>query len=375
VRIIFLDELQECYAFLYACETNYLKVKWLFSFEEPINMKAIKSIKPLGFPWQTQDPFLFCVHHLDFYPKGNENLGPDAPLTGRAIGQDFAPNKDGWRMYHGEKVPGFPAHPHCGFETVTIVTKGLVDHSDSLGAAGRFGFGDVQWMTAGKGVQHCEMFPLLKRTEDNPLELFQIWLNLPRVAKKAEPYFAMLWSDTIPEYETVDINGRKTIVRVVAGEISGMTAPPPAPSSWAADPSHEVAIWTIKMEAGASFNLPKASASVNRSLYFYDGNSIVVDGELLNKPQAVELHPDMDVELVAGHTECYLLLLQGKPIGEPVVQHGPFVGNTQTDIQQAFMDYQQTQFGGWPWPSYEHVHPREKGRFARYPDGSEVVKN
>lgn len=336
---------------------------------------VIKSIKPLGFPWQTQDPFLFCVYHLDFYPKGNENLGPAASLAGRALGQDFTPNKEGWRMYHGEKVPGFPAHPHCGFETVTIVTKGLVDHSDSLGAAGRFGFGDVQWMTAGKGVQHCEMFPLLKRDEENPLELFQIWLNLPRSAKEAEPHFAMLWSDAIPEYQKADENGKKTNVRVMAGKINEVTAPPPAPNSWAADATNEVAIWTMKMEAGASFTLPKASDSVNRSLYFYTGESITIDGQQFNKPQAIELHADQEVELLAGNTDCFLLLLQGKPIGEPVVQHGPFVGNTQADIQQAFQDYQQTQFGGWPWPSYEHVHPREKGRFARYPDGTEVVKS
>ena len=111
---------------------------------------AIKSIKPLGFPWQTQDPFLFCVHHEDFYQKGNDVMGPAASLAGRNIGQDFELNKAGWRMYHGEHVPGFPAHPHRGFETVTIVTNGVVDHSDSLGAAGRFGFGDVQWLTAGK---------------------------------------------------------------------------------------------------------------------------------------------------------------------------------------------------------------------------------
>ncbi|MFN7705454.1 MAG: pirin family protein, partial [Chryseotalea sp.] len=149
---------------------------------------------PLGFPWKTQDPFLFCVHHLDAYPKGNKDFGPDSSyLKNRNIGQDFDPQLP-WRMYHGEKVPGFPAHPHRGFETVTIATKGFIDHSDSLGAAGRFGNGDVQWMTAGKGVQHCEMFPLLNQNEDNPLELFQIWLNLPKKDKLANPYFKMLWN-------------------------------------------------------------------------------------------------------------------------------------------------------------------------------------
>jgi len=334
---------------------------------------AIKSIKPLGFPWQTQDPFLFCVHHEDFYPNGNDVMGPAASLKGRALGQDFAPNKEGWRMYHGEQVPGFPAHPHRGFETVTIVTKGLVDHSDSLGAAGRFGFGDVQWMTAGKGVQHCEMFPLLNRDKENPLELFQIWLNLPKVKKLASPYFAMLWSDTIPTYKATDANGKSTEVKVVAGRIETIQAPAPAPDSWAANENNEVAIWTIKMEAGAICNLPAASALVNRSLYFYRGSSMQIAGKQFSTHQAIELLADKEVILENGDSESYLLLLQGKPINEPVVQHGPFVMNTQAEIQQAMNEYRQTEFGGWPWPSYEHVHPREKNRFARYPDGREEL--
>ena len=109
---------------------------------------------PLGFPWVTADPFLFCVHHDDRYPAGNDQLAPDgALLAGRRLGQDFE-GKDGWRMYHGEVVPGFPGHPHRGFETVTIVRKGTIDHSDSLGAAARFGSGDTQWLTAGAGVVH-----------------------------------------------------------------------------------------------------------------------------------------------------------------------------------------------------------------------------
>jgi quercetin 2,3-dioxygenase len=340
-----------------------------------MNSSSIKSVKPLGFPWQTQDPFLFCVHHQDFYPKGNEVMGPAASLKGRAIGQDFAPNKEGWRMYHGENVPGFPAHPHRGFETVTIVTNGLVDHSDSLGAAGRFGFGDVQWMTAGKGVQHCEMFPLLHKDKENPLELFQIWLNLPKAKKLTEPHFAMLWADTIPTFTHKDALGKATHVKVIAGKIENTNAPAPAPNSWAADTSHEVAIWTIKIEAGAQWKLPIASAYVNRSLYFYSGDSIQIAGQNFSAHQAIELHAHEEVVLQNGNSESHLLLLQGKPIGEPVAQHGPFVMNTPAEIQQAMREYQQTEFGGWPWPSYEHVHPREKGRFARYPDGVEEVKS
>jgi len=120
---------------------------------------GIITTKPLGFIWDTKDPFLFCAYHLDKYPEGNGNFGPKSSLVGRNIGQDFE-GKDGWRMYHGENIPGFPAHPHRGFETVTLVEKGFVDHSDSIGATARYGMGDVQWMTAGKGIQHAEMFPL-----------------------------------------------------------------------------------------------------------------------------------------------------------------------------------------------------------------------
>ena len=98
-------------------------------------------------------------------------MGPAVSLAGRDIGQDFS-RKDGWSMYHGETVPGFPGHPHRGFETVTIVRQGLIDHSDSLGAAARFGMGDVQWLTAGRGVVHSEMFPLLDRTGPNTLHVY-----------------------------------------------------------------------------------------------------------------------------------------------------------------------------------------------------------
>jgi len=185
----------------------------------------------------------------------------------------------------------------------------------------------------------------------------------------------MLWSDTIPTYTSKDENNKVTSVRVIAGQLETIKAPSPAPNSWAADSSHEVAIWTIKLEAGAQWTLPGASSmSINRTLYFYNGTSIDVDGKNFSSTQAIELHADKDVKLKNGDKESYLLLLQGKPINEPVVQHGPFVVNTQAEIQQVMMEYRQTEFGGWPWSSYEHVHPREKSRFALYPDGKEELK-
>ena len=177
---------------------------------------VVTNVSKLGFPWRTRDPFLFCVHHDDRYPKGNESLGPAASLAGRNLGQDFEV-RDGWRMYHGEVVPGFPQHPHRGFETVTIVRNGLLDHSDSLGATARFGGGDVQWLTAGKGINHSEMFPLLKKDAPNPVELFQIWLNLPGAKKMVAPHFSMLWDDRIPRRTEKDAKGRVTEVVLIAG--------------------------------------------------------------------------------------------------------------------------------------------------------------
>jgi len=335
--------------------------------------KLISNIKPLGFTWETRDPFLFCVHHLDHYPAGNDRLGPDASLEGRNLGQDFT-KKDGWRMYHGDQVPGFPAHPHRGFETVTVVLEGFVDHSDSHGASGRYGNGDVQWMTAGAGLQHAEMFPLLNREEANPLELFQIWLNLPKAKKFSKPYYDMLWAEDIPLYSEKDMHGRLTEVTVIAGKIGDVRAPDPAPDSWAADPVNEVGIWLIKIEANGTWTIPTASFEVNRTLYFYKGSEINIAGIAVLPYHSVDLLADQPVIIENGNQDAYCLILQGRPINEAVVQHGPFVMNTALEIQQAFADYRKTQFGGWPWTRYDNIHPHERGRFARYSDGREEIR-
>lgn len=331
--------------------------------------EAIRQTGPLGFQWPTRDPFLFCVHHDDKYPKGNERFGPAVSLEGRNIGSDFA-GIDGWRMYHGDVVPGFPSHPHRGFETVTVVRRGLLDHSDSLGAAARYGGGDVQWLTAGRGIQHAEMFPLLRRDEPNPVELFQIWLNLPKARKMAEPHFAMLWRDTVPNVVVKDSSGKNAHVTVVAGRFADAEPPSPPPASWASQADADVAIWTVRLEPGAAFVLPPAQAGTNRTLYFFAGAELRVAERPLSSHQLVELRPDVAVELTAGADETEFLLLQGRPIGEPVAHHGPFVMNTREEIQQAFGDYQRTRFGGWPWPSSDHVHGADPKRFARRPDGS-----
>ena len=332
-------------------------------------MHPIKDILtlPAG-PWPTLDPFLFCVHHRDAYPAGDDNMGvPQSGLAGRRLGQDFS-GKDGWSMYHGASVPGFPQHPHRGFETVTIARQGLIDHADSLGASARFGHGDVQWMTAGRGIVHSEMFPLINRASDNPTELFQIWLNLPSARKLADPHFAMFWADSIPETVVRDGDGRQTVVKHYAGAAQDGLAPPsPPPASWAADPSNGVRVWTIRMEPGANWELPAAPPTSNRRLYYFSGNNAEITGQQVNRGNAITLASGIAATIRNGSVESEFLLLEGRAIGEPVEQYGPFVMNTRAELQEAFADYQRTRFGGWPWPSDGPVHGPLPDRFARTP--------
>jgi redox-sensitive bicupin YhaK (pirin superfamily) len=200
----------------------------------------------MGFPWPTEDPFLFCAHHNDHYPPGNSEQGIDrAFVSDRALGSDFT-IKNGFRMYHGKSVPGFPYHPHCGFETITLVTKGYIDHSDSLGAKARFGKGDVQWMTAGSGVQHSEMFPLLDTEKSNKLELFQIWLNLPKASKYVDPHFDMIWDHEVPKWKKEGV-----FTRLIYGSHGGFEQHKCPPNSWAVHSENQLVVAQFILDPGA----------------------------------------------------------------------------------------------------------------------------
>ena len=297
-------------------------------------------------------------------------MGPAASLAGRDLGQDFE-GKDGWRMYHGEVVPGFPQHPHRGFETVTVVRRGLLDHSDSLGAAARYGGGDVQWLTAGSGIMHAEMFPLLERQRANPLELFQIWLNLPRATRWSSRTSRCCGATPIPQHDRrATARGARPRSRSIGRAIRRR-----ARAAAAAEVVGGAARTATSRSGRSRWRPARAgrcprAPGTNRSLYFFRGN-----GARRRRPRGRRRPPRRAApraatsRSTAGPDETELLLLQGRPIGEPVVQHGPFVMNTQAEIQQAFADYQRTRFGGWPWPSDDPVHAREEGRFARRPDG------
>lgn len=331
---------------------------------------------PSAGPYQTLDPFLFCVYHKDAYPAAHDDT-MEAPQRGN--GADFDPYAD-YRMYHGDKIPGFPQHPHRGFETITATTEGLIDHTDSVGNGGRYGQGDLQWMTAGKGIVHGEMFPLIHKDKPNHLRLFQIWINLPAKSKMVDPSFAMFWNNQIPKWKSED---GKAVVTVFYGdyfleasqESEGQRPKnpnTPPPDSWAADPANDVAVLLLKIQPGGSLTVPKAHESdqqVNRVVYMIEG---LEDGAMINEVPiqnkgmiVVDAASELDIRVPDSASKAAeFLLLQGKPIGEPVAQHGPFVMNTRSEIEQAFMDYSRTKFGGWPWPRDDMVFPREKGRFA-----------
>mmetsp|Transcript_5695 Transcript_5695/g.10794 ORF Transcript_5695/g.10794 Transcript_5695/m.10794 type:complete len:390 (+) Transcript_5695:170-1339(+) len=367
------------------------------SYSSILRMKPIPSAGPMPTP----DPFLFCVYHKDEYPPGPIHKTMEAPYPGN--GHDFDPDQP-YRMYHGIRIPGFPQHPHRGFETITATIKGIIDHADSVGNAGRYGQGDVQWMTAGKGVVHGEMFPLVNIDEPNHTRFFQIWLNLPKKDKMVEPSFAMFWANDIPKYQSEDGKVKVTTwfgnyflesdgtgketgkkegenEKVCIGK-NNMNVPPP--NSWASDPSNDVAVLHITILPGGFIVLPPSIVKgVNRSLYLVEGydleQGVFVAGKRIMGKVVLDMDPDQPVEISVPASLstssssspsssdgkiCEFLMLQGRPIEEPIAQHGPFVMNTWSEISQAFDDYYKTKFGGWPWPSDEMVFPQEKGRFA-----------
>jgi redox-sensitive bicupin YhaK (pirin superfamily) len=322
---------------------------------------------PLGFPWKTPDPFIVTVHHLDTFPTGTPSMAP-ASFDG-VRDSSLDPRAGGWSMYYGTDVPGFPQHPHRGFETVTFIRRGTIDHSDSLGARARYGDGDVQWLTVGSGIVHAEMFPLLNTDGPNTAELFQIWLNLPARDKMVEPHFTMLWREDIPRVVLKDDDGGRTEVTVIAGAFGDVAALPAPADSWAAKPESELAIWQFVADPKATWVLPAtAHAETQRTLYVFGGSVRIGDADF-DAARGIELRAGSPLRVTAGPDGAEVLVLQSRPIAEPVALGGPFVMNDQAEIRAAYADYRRTGFGGWPWASDGPVHPRETPRFAENPDG------
>ncbi|MEL7210798.1 MAG: pirin-like C-terminal cupin domain-containing protein, partial [Actinomycetota bacterium] len=235
-------------------------------------------------------------------------------------------------------------------------------------AATEAGGGAVQWLTTGGGIVHSEMFPLLDTEGPNPMELFQIWMNLPAASKMVPAYFTMLWDETIPRISRPDAGAEVT---VIAGSLLGALPPSPPPDSWASAEDSDVGIWHVRLDAGGRFDLPGAADGTDRTVYVFEGDVVTIDGIEVRAGLGAATLAQRSTTLEAPGDRVEVLVLQGRPIAEPVAQHGPFVLNDRAGLVQAVEDYQRTGFGGWPWPAGDAVHGADRGRFARHVDGRE----
>ena len=185
----------------------------------------------------------------------------------------------------------------------------------------------------------------------------------------------MLWSEDIPKINVTDKNGNTTKVDLIAGTLNGIKALNPNPDSWATDPKNKVQIWMIKMNPNAVFTISASELGLSRTLYFYEGKSTITVAETeITSKKLIHLESTVEIRIENSSETAYLFFLQGKPINEPFVQQGPFVANSQEEIQDAIQEYRKTQFGGWPYDTNEPVHDKNKGRFAKFTNGTEIIK-
>lgn len=228
---------------------------------------------------------------------------------------------------------GVDQHPHKGFETVTIVYEGEVEHRDSTGAGGLIGPGDVQWMTAASGILHEEYHsPAFAKSGGN-FEMVQLWVNLPAKDKKAKPGYQTLLATDIP---TVDLPAGAGSVRVISGDFDGVKGP--------AQTFTPIDIWDVRLKSGkaATLNVP---AGHTLSVLILSGAVEINGREIAREAQTVIFGRDGGNITIEGSIDAKLLVLSGEPIDEPVVAHGPFVMNTVGEIKQAMLDFQNGKFG------------------------------
>ena len=321
--------------------------------------------------WDTEDPFVFASHHTDDYPKGNAQQAPPLQeIGGRNLGRDYT-KRFGFRMYHGKVVPGFPMHAHWGYETVTVPETGFIDHFDSLGNQGRYGFGDVQWVSAGSMYLHDEMYPLAYDDRPNPNDITQIMINLPLKDKGTAPEVRMMWSEDIPLVRRKDDNGKEYSVKVIAGSFDGADAPPPNEVSWAADKEHHVRILLIRMSPGSKITLPAVSSTLGRNLYFVDGGTVMFGGMEYEPLQRFKLKGNEDVTITNGDREGTYWLLEGEPIGEKMSSFGPVILDNDKKVREALNHIRKNEFDSWPWDLIDKFHPKGTERFIRFSDGRE----
>lgn len=315
--------------------------------------------------WDTEDPFLFASHHHDEYPAGNAQQAPPFDqINGRNLGRDYQ-RFYGFSMYNGKVVPGFPLHAHWGYETVTVPTVGYVDHHDCLGNEGRFGFGDVQWLSAGSRYQHCEMYPLAFDDRPNPHTVTQIMLNLPLAAKNTPVTLQNVWAEQVPT-----ATGDGWEASVYAGSYQGVASAAPPSRSWAADPAHHVLIVRFTLQPGAKLPFTPTAAA-HRNLYLVEGAGAALDGRPVKNHSRLKVRPDAAFAFVNGDQASELWLLEGDPIGEKMSVFGPVVLGTDAEVRQALQEIRDRELSDWPWPVVNLAEPKGTPRRLRRADGSE----
>lgn len=251
----------------------------------------------------------------------------------RSIGTPALKNLDPFLMLDhfgsdnpDEYIAGFPEHPHRGFITFTHMLDGHMAHRDSMGNRGDLKAGGAQWMKAASGVIHSEM----PQQTNGLMRGFQLWINLPASEKMADPAYQEFSADTIPEVAL-----EQGSVRVLAGRFG-------ATHGVIEDPATDVLYLDVSLAAGAHFTVPVEQAR-NAFVYLFEGSARLA-GDVLATHTLAVLGPGDAVEIAAGDAGARFILVAGKPLGESVVQHGPFVMNTREEIEQAFSDYREGRF-------------------------------
>ncbi|CRM75614.1 quercetin 2,3-dioxygenase [Pseudomonas sp. 2822-15] len=265
----------------------------------------------------------FPVRTLFSYDTMGKHISPFL-LLDHAGPADFTPT---------QARRGVGQHPHRGFETVTIVYKGEVEHRDSTGAGGTIGPGDVQWMTAAKGILHEEFHSEAFAQKGGALEMVQLWVNLPAKDKMTDAGYQTILDGDIPALPLADDAGS---LRLIAGEFAGAKGP--------ARTFTPIDVWDVRLNAGKAVTLD-LHAGRNTALVVLKGTVQVNGQELVREGQLALFERDGDQLALESNNDAMFLLLSGEPIDEPIVGHGPFVMNTEQEIHQAFADFQSGQFG------------------------------
>lgn len=319
----------------------------------------------LGMHWDTEDPFLFASHHEDDYPHGNRQQAPPLEeIAGRNLGRDYQ-KLLGFRMYHGKVVPGFPMHAHWGYETLTVPEIGFIDHYDTEGIQGRFGFGDCQWVSASSKYEHCEMYPLVNQEDRNPNDITQIMINLPLELKNKGNSVRTVWRE---DRKIVEGDGSR--VEVFCGRFDDVSEESPNEVSYAKN-ANGVRILRIVLQPGARVDIDQAAEGAVRNLYYVSGDSARIAGEDTRYYSRLRFAGTGAFDIVNGDAESVMWLLEGRPIGQRMASFGPVTLEDLSDVRKAMDEIRINEFLEWPWDIIDKAQPLGTGRFIRYADGTD----